>query len=634
MRGRISGATRLRQNGPVNERFRQGKALPAATIVAALAALAVFVNWIVEHPPVSDPKALHLPLMVSVVYQIGERTGTAVTNAILALIATTGAGACALAIVLAWKSAQQASARRLAIALASISLCVAFFYFVLPHAQYRQLWQALPAAPAQFVLELAGYALFAAGLWQLGAFFEIYPRPIAPNDWADFVRDLRAKDQRVMRAGWRAKVYGRKWKDAGEKSQRGIYLDRWQGPHGGRMIAALLFGAAAVMALAGIYERQLTRAPVGHQDPAAMLYAAMAGVATAVFILSLGRDVRILQFHQARGLPDDRLRIEWILSTTIVGALFALGIVMLGMLSFSILTLTAGEELVKYSGDLFMMLPIGIAVPIFAASFLVAVTLSIFYRGAVDPRLAARKVTVWWLLGAAVALLFVLIERAVAVRVVQWLGLPSDTGPVIAGALVAATIAPVRQHAENSVTALVGRFLPIEQLMDGERKRVAVAMSDLSGYTALSVRDEKQALLIAALLHRNASVISQAHGGRMVKSIGDAVMLEFPDADSAAAALTRLHAEFPAACRAMGFEPLPVHSGAHVGEVVVGHDKDLFGQTVNLAARLQGEAKAGQIVVSDAFIADQHGAHSNALGPRRLKNIPEAVDCHELTVLS
>ena len=184
----------------------------------------------------------------------------------------------------------------------------------------------------------------------------------------------------------------------------------------------------------------------------------------------------------------------------------------------------------------------------------------------------------------------------------------------------------------SSMTALVGRLLPIEQLMDGERKRAVVAMCDLSGYTALSVRDEKQALLIAALLHRNASLISQAHGGRMVKSIGDAVMLEFPDADSAAKALMRLHSEFPAACRAMGFEPLPVHSGAHFGEVVVGHDKDLFGQTVNLAAHLQGEAKAGQIVVSDAFIAERRAARDGcrALGPRRLKNIPNEVDCHEL----
>ena len=115
--------------------------------------------------------------------------------------------------------------------------------------------------------------------------------------------------------------------------------------------------------------------------------------------------------------------------------------------------------------------------------------------------------------------------------------------------------------------------------------------------------------------------------------IGDAVMLEFPDADRAACALAKLHAEFPAACRAMGFEPLPVHSGAHLGEVVVGHDGDLFGQTVNLAARLQGEAKSGQIVVSDAFIAGRVGAPAEAhraLGPRRLKNIPDAVDCHEL----
>ena len=118
-------------------------------------------------------------------------------------------------------------------------------------------------------------------------------------------------------------------------------------------------------------------------------------------------------------------------------------------------------------------------------------------------------------------------------------------------------MAPIRKHAEELMTVLVGRVLPIEQLMDGERRVVVVAMCDLSGYTALSVKDEKQALLIAALLHRNAAVISKAHGGRLVKSTGDAVMLEFPDADRAARALAKLHAESPPARGARGSGPPP-----------------------------------------------------------------------------
>jgi adenylate cyclase len=157
-------------------------------------------------------------------------------------------------------------------------------------------------------------------------------------------------------------------------------------------------------------------------------------------------------------------------------------------------------------------------------------------------------------------------------------------------------------------------------------------MSDLTGYTALSARDEKQALLLAALLHRNAERVASAHHGRLVKSIGDAVMLEFPDARNAARALMALHGDFPAACHALGVEALPVHSGAHIGEVVVARDGDLFGQTVNLAARIQGEAKAGQIVVSDAFISslDSDTRSHRALGARRLRNVPEPMECHEL----
>ena len=620
------------QNGPMSAPRNQRWIIPAATIAAAVVAIALFAGWLVERPVVANPRSLQLPLMAELVYLLSTRSSAALTQVVLAIIAFTGVVASSLAIVLAWRSAAHASARRLAAALVLISLSVAYFFFVLPPEQYWIAAGGRPTGAARFALDLLGYSLLAAGLWQLGSFFEIYPRPIGPGDWNAFVDELKANEQKKARAGWRARVYGEKWKAAGEKHWRGLYFDRWQGPHNGSIMAILLFASALMLAASDVYQRHIKPAPAGEENPAAMLYALLVGIGTAALLLSLTRNFRILEFHHTRGLPDDRTRIEWIYSTTFAGSIVALGLPLLGMLAFTVLTFTAGEESVRYSIDLLMLFPYALAVPLFALSFLAAVSLSIFYRGAVDPRLAARKVTVWWLLGAAVAILFIFVERAVAVRIVHWLGLPTETGLVFTGAVVAATIAPIRHQAESTVTALVGRLLPIEQLMDGERKRAVVAMSDLSGYTALSVQDEKQALLIAALLHRNASVISQAHGGRMVKSIGDAVMLEFRDADSAAKALLQLHAEFPAACRAMGFEPLPVHSGAHVGEVVVGHDKDLFGQTVNLAARLQGEAKSGQIVVSDAFVAERNAAPDTcrALGPRRLKNIPEAVDCHEL----
>jgi class 3 adenylate cyclase len=73
-----------------------------------------------------------------------------------------------------------------------------------------------------------------------------------------------------------------------------------------------------------------------------------------------------------------------------------------------------------------------------------------------------------------------------------------------------------------------------------------------------------------------------------------------------------------------------MHSGIHTGEVLLAADGDVFGQTVNLAARLQDVAGPGEIVLSDdtrrnAELPDEA---TRSMGARRLKNIPEPFDCH------
>jgi class 3 adenylate cyclase len=261
---------------------------------------------------------------------------------------------------------------------------------------------------------------------------------------------------------------------------------------------------------------------------------------------------------------------------------------------------------------------------------LVSIALSIFYRGAIDPRLAARKITVFGVLGLVVAFLFVLIERTVALKIVALFNLAPDTGALIAGACVAATVAPIKNHAEKGINSFVGRFLPLDSMIQGEHKSLAVALSDLSGYTLLSSRDEKQALLLAALLQRQANKQVNTFGGRIVKSMGDAVMFAFDDAPSAAKALTALHRDFAPAAEQLGVTVLQVHSGAHVGDVTVAHDGDLYGQTVNVTARIQGAAAPGQIVVSESFAIAADGEAYRDLGPQHFKNVPEAVSCCEL----
>ena len=117
-----------------------------------------------------------------------------------------------------------------------------------------------------------------------------------------------------------------------------------------------------------------------------------------------------------------------------------------------------------------------------------------------------------------------------------------------------------------------------------------------------------------------------------LKSMGDAVMMAFPRADAATAALVALHERFPAGAAALGLEPLPLHSGAHFGEVVETRDGDLYGQTVNIAARVQGGAETGSIMVSEAFVAASGGSPERfrPLGTRSFKNVPDPVACFAL----
>jgi adenylate cyclase len=73
----------------------------------------------------------------------------------------------------------------------------------------------------------------------------------------------------------------------------------------------------------------------------------------------------------------------------------------------------------------------------------------------------------------------------------------------------------------------------------------------------------------------------------------------------------------------------PAHVGIHAGPIVV-QDGDYFGRTVNLAARIAGQAGADQVLVTDEVVAaaEPVGARFEALGPVRLKGFTRPVRLH------
>ena len=105
------------------------------------------------------------------------------------------------------------------------------------------------------------------------------------------------------------------------------------------------------------------------------------------------------------------------------------------------------------------------------------------------------------------------------------------------------------------------RWLPLDKDGRGRRKTQAMVISDLSGYTQLSSTTKNKPYWSPALFQRQAERLALERNGRVVKSMGDAVLIVFIDASDAACPRCAL-VEFSKAAAQIGVAALPVHSGA------------------------------------------------------------------------
>jgi TolB-like protein/class 3 adenylate cyclase len=160
------------------------------------------------------------------------------------------------------------------------------------------------------------------------------------------------------------------------------------------------------------------------------------------------------------------------------------------------------------------------------------------------------------------------------------------------------------------------------------RRLAAIVAADVAGYSRLMGLDEVGTA--EALRQHRAAVdpIVARHGGRIVKTTGDGVLLEFPSVVAAvecAVAVQKLMAERSADVpedRRMLFR-----FGINVGDVLVQGD-DILGDGVNVAARLEGIAEPGGICVSDDVYRQVSGKLDVAfddMGEQQLKNIARPV---------
>src|SRR5215472_1614091 len=170
-----------------------------------------------------------------------------------------------------------------------------------------------------------------------------------------------------------------------------------------------------------------------------------------------------------------------------------------------------------------------------------------------------------------------------------------------------------------------------------ERRLAAVLAADVVGYSRLMGADEAGTAQ-ALREHRVAAgpVIAE-HGGRIVKTTGDGILIEFASVVGAvecALALQRLAAERNTDLsheRRMEWR-----IGVHLGDVLIEGD-DILGDGVNIAARLEGIAEPGGICISeDAFrqVRGKVDAEFADAGEQRLKNIAQPMRVYRVGSLS
>jgi hypothetical protein len=359
-----------------------------------------------------------------------------------AVLAVYLAGGVAIAVV--WAVGHRPEGGALAVFLAFFILfwsssAFALLILLLPDAgALAKLWE-----PAFLLMPVAASLTHSAFL----RFSALYPGAILPGDLARW----RAARQRSAAAGGVRRVAG------GSGSAVGRLVPDSVRRHLGRRVVTteqldrllldrrviwslpLLWLVAIPLLIAGVVRIW----PGGGGAAAVALWTAFAGVPA---ILLIQRGLQHLQAGFFVAAPADQARVRWLVFGFLAagymilaaGVVLALGMVGLPVIVVEVLSATL----------------IGLA-PLVLILFVAA---GVFLSGAIDPSLVIRKTTLFGFVGVGLTLLFVLFEQFVTTQVVGRLGLPSGTGSIVSGFLVALLFGTVRARAERATNRVMERL--------------------------------------------------------------------------------------------------------------------------------------------------------------------------------
>jgi TolB-like protein/class 3 adenylate cyclase/Tfp pilus assembly protein PilF len=167
-----------------------------------------------------------------------------------------------------------------------------------------------------------------------------------------------------------------------------------------------------------------------------------------------------------------------------------------------------------------------------------------------------------------------------------------------------------------------------------ERKLVTIVCADVAGYSRLIGLDEEGT--IARLKAHRRAVVDPAiarHGGRIIKTMGDGLLVEFASPVEAVRCAAELQLAMAASeSKVPEDRRIRFRIGVNLGDVVV-EDRDVLGDGVNIAARLQALAEVGGICVSRSIrdqVRDRIPVRFEDLGEQSVHNIARPVRCYRV----
>jgi adenylate cyclase len=164
--------------------------------------------------------------------------------------------------------------------------------------------------------------------------------------------------------------------------------------------------------------------------------------------------------------------------------------------------------------------------------------------------------------------------------------------------------------------------------MSQTRQLAAIMFTDIVGYTAQMGNDEQKAFELLNINRAIQKPIIEQFNGRWIKELGDGVMAIFNTVSDAVNAAVKIQED----CNTT--KKFQLRIGIHQGEIVVEAD-DIFGDAVNIAARIQSAAKPGAIYISESVhhnVSNKNHIQTKFVKEETLKNVKEPVRMYEVVM--